>query len=529
MGDGRGRKAHGEIRRRRALRSGAPSLASLAHDPRVGCASDRARSCDGLRGELRWHELRRAAGESARHAQVRLGADEHPRRPNSARVAVGVRLGRRGSQARRFRHHHQRDVRRLSHDARTGALARLVLQKVGTSDALARLLVCPVVGGRAVPAHAERLAAAWRQGPGLGRSHRRDRPRHRDHRRRLVLDRPAAVQRPIRRAGLLRDQGRQDRRHAQGRRVSNADARLLGEPGHGWRTEELLSRRRVRRREGTAGAGERRQPRLRRSRASATSTSSTRDGPDDAAFVGVERAISLARGVQRDRQANAVVRDGGGDARPHHEHEPREHALRRESDLDWRRLVRLRRDGDQQVRQAQRIVVDESARRRRTPRRGPDGRARREAESRGSGGDARAGSADVSRRSELERRDSVAGPRDARDGGEEDRRPREERRPRVHGLHGSNHECPSGREQQRPVRVQPLDVVGAHHNCAHGRRHRFRVGRRDRTTTGARSIRVRSGAARRKRRRPRSTPSRSSLAAIRWCSSQQPLGTSYSS
>ena len=55
----------------------------------------------------------------------------------------------------------------------------------------------------------------------VGRPHRGDRQRHRDHRRRLVLDRPAALQRAVRRPGVLRDQGRQDHRHAERRRVSD--------------------------------------------------------------------------------------------------------------------------------------------------------------------------------------------------------------------------------------------------------------------------------------------------------------------
>ena len=42
-------------------------------------------------------------------------------------------------------------------------MARLVLQEAGQADALARLLVRQIVGERAVPAHAERLAAAGRR------------------------------------------------------------------------------------------------------------------------------------------------------------------------------------------------------------------------------------------------------------------------------------------------------------------------------------------------------------------------------
>ena len=43
-------------------------IAPLAHDPRVDRAPHRARSRARLRGELRRHELRRAAGKGARHS-----------------------------------------------------------------------------------------------------------------------------------------------------------------------------------------------------------------------------------------------------------------------------------------------------------------------------------------------------------------------------------------------------------------------------------------------------------------------------
>ena len=55
------------------VRSDSRSDQSLAHDPRVDRPSHRARSRDRLRGQLRRHELRRAAREDARQAQVRPG------------------------------------------------------------------------------------------------------------------------------------------------------------------------------------------------------------------------------------------------------------------------------------------------------------------------------------------------------------------------------------------------------------------------------------------------------------------------
>ena len=87
-----GHRSRAEARRqaggRRALRSRAASHASLAHDPRVDRASHRARSRDGLRGQLRRHELRLAAGEDARPVQVRPRDHEHPGRSHAARLAL---------------------------------------------------------------------------------------------------------------------------------------------------------------------------------------------------------------------------------------------------------------------------------------------------------------------------------------------------------------------------------------------------------------------------------------------------------
>jgi TldD protein len=65
---------------------------------------------------------------------------------------------------------------------RTGELARLVVQEAEQTDALARLLVRPVLGRRAIPAHAQRVAAAGRKESHVGRPHRRHRSRHRDRR-----------------------------------------------------------------------------------------------------------------------------------------------------------------------------------------------------------------------------------------------------------------------------------------------------------------------------------------------------------
>ena len=78
-------------------------------------------------------------------------------------IARRVQVGRRRRGARDVSHHQERRRRRLSDDARAGAVSRLVVQEAGQADALARQLVLAVVGRRAVPAHAERLAAPRRR------------------------------------------------------------------------------------------------------------------------------------------------------------------------------------------------------------------------------------------------------------------------------------------------------------------------------------------------------------------------------
>ena len=130
-------------------------------------------------------------------------------------------------------HHQERHRQRLPDDARAGAAG----STGGTSSR-----------GKPTRSHGCSYAQSWGDVqfqrmpnvsllPGekdleLGGPHRGDGRGHRDHRRRLVLDRPAALQRAVRRPGVLRDQGRQDRRHAQGRRVPDAHAGLLELDGH---------------------------------------------------------------------------------------------------------------------------------------------------------------------------------------------------------------------------------------------------------------------------------------------------------
>jgi hypothetical protein len=113
-------------------------------------------------------------GEGARNPQVRIGVDEHSRRPIASGIAVRLRLGRRRRQTRGVRHHQEGHLRGLPHHARAGAVARLVLQEARQADPVAWVLVRANVGRGAIPADAQRFAVARRQGTGLGRSHRRN-------------------------------------------------------------------------------------------------------------------------------------------------------------------------------------------------------------------------------------------------------------------------------------------------------------------------------------------------------------------
>ena len=72
VGRGGGAEAHAPSRSRSAATTSCSHpIAPLAHDPRVDRPPHGARSRAGLRGELRRHELHRAAREDARQAQVR--------------------------------------------------------------------------------------------------------------------------------------------------------------------------------------------------------------------------------------------------------------------------------------------------------------------------------------------------------------------------------------------------------------------------------------------------------------------------
>ena len=93
--------------------------------------------------------------------------------------------------------------------------------------------------------------------PGLGRG-----GRHPDRRPGLVLDRPAAVQLPVRRRRLLGDQGGQGPRHDRRRRLPEPHAGLLGRLRRHRRPGAVGERRAQQRRQGPARPDQRDEPRV---------------------------------------------------------------------------------------------------------------------------------------------------------------------------------------------------------------------------------------------------------------------------
>ena len=88
-----------------------------------------------------------------------------------------------------------------------------------------------VVARLSVPADAERPRRAGRQGlADAGADHRRREGRRADRRPRQLLDRPAALQRPVRRQLLLGDQERQEDADGDRRHLQRDHHRLLGQP-----------------------------------------------------------------------------------------------------------------------------------------------------------------------------------------------------------------------------------------------------------------------------------------------------------
>jgi TldD protein len=177
----------------------------LAHDPREHRPPDRAGPGDGLRGELRRHQLPRPpeamlgklkygpefmnvqGDRSQEGALSTIGYDDDGVRPQDFLI---VKNG-------------------IFNDYQTTREQAPWLRWWYEQEGMpVRSHGCSYAQGwnrRAVPAHAERIADAGRAGPLARRPRRRDRPRHPDRRRRQLLDRPAALQRAVRRPAVLRD------------------------------------------------------------------------------------------------------------------------------------------------------------------------------------------------------------------------------------------------------------------------------------------------------------------------------------
>ena len=204
VGDGRERRAHrrrgGRVLHRQAGRHGRQgpdphAVARDAHDPRDRRARDRARSHPRLRGQLRRHQLREA--DRRRQAEIRLEAVQRHRRPDHPR--------RRGDDRLR---------RRRREDA---AVARSCA-KGSWSGCRPTARSAALIGEKA--SRGCTSANSWRDYPFLrmpnvhvepgpagiadaGGDHRRHQGRRAHRRPRQLLDRPAALQRPVRRQRVL--------------------------------------------------------------------------------------------------------------------------------------------------------------------------------------------------------------------------------------------------------------------------------------------------------------------------------------
>ena len=294
----------------------------------------------------------------------------------------------------------------------------LVHLEVERRESIARLLVRRLVGQRAVPAHAERLAAARHEGAGPRRSRRGDRSRHSDQESRLVVDRSPALQLLVLRAGILRDPQRQDRGHAQGRGLSVEHAAVLGRDGHDRRAEVVLARRRVQRRQRRAraeqlgeswlSAGALPQHQHREHGEGRLMTKSLFAADND--FLSREQAQALSDQIlslAKADETRVTIASSWS----------RQHALRRQPDHDERRNDGYDRHDHVDDRKAARVGDDERARRRKPQAHGRIRRVAGEVESGGSGDHAGARAAAVRDGEQLLRQHRQPRSRDARVGG----------------------------------------------------------------------------------------------------------------
>ena len=152
----------------------------------------------GPGGQLRRHELRRAAGESDRQAPLWPRIHEHPGRPHAGGIALPRGVGRRRACPRTVADHREGHLQGLPDDARAGG----VDSETHRREPLARLFVRRSWNGvqfQRMP-NISLLAGRTRH---LARRHRLgDRSRHPHQEPRLLVDRPPALQLPVFRTGV---------------------------------------------------------------------------------------------------------------------------------------------------------------------------------------------------------------------------------------------------------------------------------------------------------------------------------------
>ena len=407
-----------EVGARKPCRSSRPSRSKSGAT--ISCSTRRTSGSRSTRSIAHPTELDRALGFEANYAgtsfvappekvlgQLKYGPPlmniQGDRSQDGSLAACG--WDDEGVAAGDVRHHQERHLRRLPDDARAGAVSRLVVQEARQADALARLLV-RADRGPTCSSSACRTCRCCRATKDLelGGHHRRDRSRHRDHRRRLVLDRPAALQRAVRRPGCS-TRSRAARSSACSRTSPIRCARR-----EFWGAMDMIGGKRsyclggaFNDGKGQPAQSERGEPRLRagalpqrqRHQHREEGVSHSTITRPALALRPLRGALPDARRVRGDRQEGAVVREGRRDARHDHERRARQHALRREPDLDERRQLRhdrhraQRRSASARASSTTNKLDDASLKRRRRARRSAGAaRAGR------SGGDAGARAAD---------------------------------------------------------------------------------------------------------------------------------------
>ena len=209
----RRRAGQGEAARAKSVEAGQvrPGARSVAHSGSPSTSRSAIRrswtACWATRPTTPAPASPRSTSGESKQLQVRQPAGQHRRRQDPARLARRGRLRRR----RRADQAAGTSSRTASWSTTRPSATRPTSSARPSRTAAAT----PTAGARrAVPAHAQRVARAGHRPADAGPDDRGRREGHLHRGRRLVLDRPAALQLPVRRPAVLRDQERQDRRHA---------------------------------------------------------------------------------------------------------------------------------------------------------------------------------------------------------------------------------------------------------------------------------------------------------------------------